>query len=196
MTTELREPVPPPPPPPPPPAPVPAGWEGILDTGEAILWQGAPDGRIRFQLRQIPAALFGLLFSGFALFWMVMAAQAGGFFWMFGLIHFVAGLAVMGGDPLGGAYRRRHTHYTLTSRRAFIASRLPWRGRQLQSYPITGTTPLTFEEETDGLSTIYFATADRLNRNGRAPKHIGFELIPEGRRILSLMRGLQRGEGA
>ena len=58
----------------------PEGGRGLLDPGERILWQGRPDGRLHFELGKLPQALFGLAFVGFALFWMVMVAQAGGVF--------------------------------------------------------------------------------------------------------------------
>ena len=62
----------------------PAGWEGILDTGETILWQGRPDGKIVLRPANTATFVFGLAFAGFALFWMIMASTAGGFFWAFG----------------------------------------------------------------------------------------------------------------
>lgn len=56
-----------------------SGWEGILADGEEILWQGRPSINMSNNSRRIPAMIFGLFFAGFALFWMVLASQAGGF---------------------------------------------------------------------------------------------------------------------
>ena len=57
-------------------ATAPAGWEGILDPGERILWQGRPVPGIVWRPQQMVTFLFGLAFAGFALFWMLMAATA------------------------------------------------------------------------------------------------------------------------
>ncbi len=179
-------------PPPPPPVPIPPGWEGLLDQGEVILWQGQPSGRVRFGFAEIGAAIFGLFFAGFALFWMIMASMAGGFFWMFGLIHFSVGIGIIFAGPLGGAWVRRHSYYTLTNQRAFIAKDMPFVGRRLASYPIGPTSEVLFEEERDGAASLYFARAERRNRRSNGRRKIGFEQISEGRKVLGLMRGLQR----
>lgn len=178
--------------PPPPPAPIPPGWEGLLDPGEVILWQGQPSARLRFGFAEIGAVIFGLFFAGFALFWMIMAAMAGGFFWMFGLIHFSVGIGIIIGGPLGGAWVRRHSYYTLTNQRAFVAKDFPYVGRRLASYPIGPATEVLFEEASDGAASLYFATAERRNRRSNGRRKIGFEMISEGRKVLGLMRGLQR----
>ena len=70
------------------------GWDGILDDDEAIVWQGRPDGKVVFRPGNIIGFLFGLAFAIFALFWMILAASAGGFFWAFGLIHFSVGIGI------------------------------------------------------------------------------------------------------
>jgi hypothetical protein len=165
------------------------GWEGLLDPDERIVWQGRPDGGWHFKAAHLVALIFGLFFSGFALFWMVMAAQAGGHIWMFGLIHFTVGLAVMVGGPLADTYTRRHSHYTLTDRRAFIATDMPLLGRKLKSYPITAETVISFE---DGpLASIYFASRQVRRKSGRRSIPIGFERIENGRHVLALIRQAQ-----
>jgi hypothetical protein len=187
---ELIEPLPPPPPP----APVPAGWEGILEPGETILWQGQPDGRIAFRPVYIFPGLFGLAFSGFALFWMLMAAQSGGFFWMFGLLHFAAGIGVMLGGPVGGAWKRRRSFYTLTSRRAIIAGTSYFGTKSLNSYPITAATALEFEDN-GALSTVTFHREHWRDSDGDSrSRDIGFEQIEDGRKVLALMRHVQGGQ--
>lgn len=167
-------------------------WAGLLDPGEDIRWQGRPDGRIVFRPANLFTFVFGLFFAGFALFWMVMASQAGGIFWMFGLLHFAAGLAISVGALFWSAWRRRHTWYTLTDTRAFIATHLPVQGRSLKSYPITADTVL--ELEPGDPATIWFAETSGLRVNNRPTvKKIGFERIPDGTRVYALMRDIQRG---
>lgn len=168
----------------------PAGWDGILDQGETILWQGRPDTRIVFDATTIVMGLFGAFFAGFALFWMIMAAQAGGYFWAFGLIHFSVGLGIMLWGPLGHPFLRARTWYTLTDRRAFIATDLPIKGKTLQSYPIDDRTPVFFTED-GNRATIHFAKRQRRTRRGITSDDIGFERIAEGRAVLSLIRQVQ-----
>ncbi len=169
----------------------PSGWEGILDEDEAILWQGRPDGKVDFRLVHVFTGLFGLAFAGFALFWMVMASQAGGFLWMFGLIHFFVGLAIGIGPPFLSAWTRRHTWYTLTDRRAFIATALPLRGRRLKSYPIDDDTVLDYRAGDP--ATVYFAHEMRRTKNGSRRHDIGFERIADGQEVYGMMRQVQRG---
>ncbi len=171
---------------------VPAGWEGILDAGERILWQGRPAGGIRLRLPLMGGFLFGLAFAGFALFWMIMAASAGGHFWMFGLIHFSAGLGVALGPLIYDVIRRRNTWYTLTDRRAFIATDLPLAGRRLASYPIEPDTPI---ELVGGRpASIHFAETVRREGSSRARRiPVGFEAIADAPKVMGLIREIQKG---
>ena len=169
-----------------------SGWEGILDADERILWQGRPDGRIALSARHIPLVLFGTAFAGFALFWMIMAGFAGGFFWMFGLIHFSVGAGLVVGPPLFSAYRRQRTWYTLTDRRAFIASDLPVTGRKFKFYLIEEDTRLDFVDGDP--SSVHFAEAVRRGRNSAYRVPVGFERIENGREVYSLIRKVQSGD--
>lgn len=167
-----------------------AGWEGILDHGEKILWQGRPDGKIVWTGSNIIMAIFGLFFAAFAVFWMVLAASAGGFFWMFGLIHFGVGLGIGIGAVVFSAYKRRHSWYTLTDRRAFIATELPIKGKSLKSYPIDDDTVLEFIDQDP--ATIYFATERKRGKNSTYTVNIGFERVENGREVYGLFRQLQK----
>lgn len=167
------------------------GWAPYLDPDEKVLWQGRPDGAVIWKASNLATLVFGLAFAGFALFWMVMASMAGGLFWMFGLLHFLVGLGIAFGPPCWSAFRRRHSWYTLTSRRAFIATDLPMQGRRLTSYPITPETVIGFTDTEP--ATITFAREMRHGRNGGYPREIGFERISGGRAVEALMRQVQRG---
>jgi len=168
----------------------PDGWAAILDEGEKILWQGRPDGAVVFKAVNIMTFIFGLFFAGFALFWMVMAAQGGGGFWMFGLLHFSVGIGLSFGSLFWGAFKRRHTWYTLTDRRAFIATNLPLKGRQIKSYPIKPETLLDF---TDGpFATLNFGVEWRRGKNKSYTVDIGFERIKDGPKVYRLMRDIQK----
>lgn len=170
----------------------PAGWDGLLDPGERILWQGRPATAIRIGAGDIVLMVFGTFFAGFALFWMVMASQAGGIFWLFGSIHFLVGLGIITWPLLGRPYVRRHTWYTLTDRRAFIATNVPLKGKTLKSYPITAENTLTFEDTTPG--SVIFASEFRRGKNGTYETRIGFKDIADARQVYATMRRIQRGE--
>jgi len=165
------------------------GWEDILDKDERIVWQGRPDGKVVFRIRNIFVFIFGLFFAGFAMFWMVMAASAGGFFWMFGLLHFSVGLGISLGAIFFSAFKRRRTWYTLTTRRAFIASNLPFAGRRLRSYPIDADTVLELDDGDP--PSIFFATEMRQGKNSSYTARIGFERIDDGRKVYQKFRDVQ-----
>lgn len=169
---------------------MPAGWEGILAADEHILWQGRPDQGFHIGWLQVPLAAFGLFFAGFALFWMVMASQAGGIFWMFGLLHFGVGLSIVFSATLLETITRRGTWYTLTDRNAFIATDLPFKGRNLETYPITPDTRLTLRDGAPG-SVIFGAKLKRGN-NGSRSVDVGFNRIDDAGHVYHLMRKAQR----
>lgn len=167
-----------------------SGWEDILDKDEKILWQGRPDAGIHLKIGNIATFGFGLVFAGFALFWMIMAAQGGGGLWMFGLIHFSVGISMSFGPVFWSAYTRRHSWYTLTNGRAFIAVDTPIKGRSLKSYPINQDTVLEYNQ--GPLATIYFSEIiKRGNKGRRYSVQIGFERISEGDEVYRLMRRVQ-----
>ncbi|MFV0300318.1 MAG: aspartate carbamoyltransferase catalytic subunit [Paracoccus sp. (in: a-proteobacteria)] len=166
-------------------------WAGILAEGEEILWQGRPSTRLHLRARQIPTMLFGVLFACFALFWMIGASQAGGIFWMFGLIHFSVGLAMITEPALYPAFRRRRSFYTLTNRGAFIGTDLPVQGRKLNAYPITPATRLELEITEPG--SVYFARSERRRRFSFGNRRIGFEYIPDATAVYALLSSIQKG---
>lgn len=172
------------------------GWSGLLDRGENILWQGRPSGRVHLGLANIPLMLFGLFFAGFALFWMKMASGAGGNFWMFGLIHFTVGVAIVLFPLLGQPMLRRRSFYTLTNRRAFIGTDLPLTGRRLRSWVISPQTMLELIEYPDGLGTVNFAlapsTATYRRRRRAGGRSIGFQRIGDASRVYAMMSKIQK----
>lgn len=168
-----------------------SGWESILDKGEKVLWQGRPDGAIRMKVANIMTFGFGLVFAGFALFWMIMAAQAGGSFWMFGLIHFSVGIGLSFGSIFWSAYKRRNSWYTLTDRRAFIAVDIPLKGRTLKSYPIDSSTQVEYTQ--GALSTITFHEETKRGNKGRTYSvKVGFEYIKDGDAVYRFIRDMQK----
>jgi len=167
-----------------------SGWESILDEDEVIRWQGRPDGAVVWKVSNIGGLLFGAAFAGFALFWMIMAAQAGGGFWMFGLLHFSVGIGIAIGPVFWSALRRRKSWYTLTNKRAIIATDMPTKGRVLRTYPITKDTML--EIVSGDPASITFASDQRHRKNGSYKVKIGFERINDAKQVYALMRDIQK----
>jgi len=175
-----------------------SGWDGILDADEKILWQGQPDGRFRLRPKNIAVSVFGIFFLGGSMFWVVMAQsavpQAGGanlLFLLFSLPFILIGLYMVIGIHWFDALGRRKTHYTLTSKRTFIATE--FLGKRLKSYPIDADTALDFRPaKADRSGSIFFATEIRRRKNGTYRQAIGFELIPDADKVYQLIRGVQK----
>ncbi len=195
---------------------VPEGWEGILAPGERILWQGRPDGAIDWALLFDVRSLFGVFFTGFALFWIAMASGmlwTGGsdagpplffrlLFPLFGLPFVLVGLGVILAPLRADLAERRGVFYTLTDRAAFIATATR-AGRNLARYPAEGWQPV-LDDGAPG--TVWFAApimppANQAgHRPGRAHRAMagvahpraGFRRIAAARQVYALMLQAQR----
>lgn len=167
------------------------GWDGILDADEKILWQGRPDAALELTVPMLGKAAFGLMFMGIAVQWMIKTSQAGGYLWAFGLLHFSAGFGLMGMAVLGDSWRRRHTWYTLTNRRAFIATDMPLRGRKLRDYPITEDTLINFH---DGhLPSVSFGFEPVPMKRHTSMREVGFEKIAAGADVFKMIQSVRSG---
>jgi hypothetical protein len=164
-------------------------WKNLLATNEEILWQGAPKSQVRLEWESPFKLFFFLFFTGFSVFWMVGASKAGGLFWTFGLLFFFVGIYGLVGVHFWKAFVRRQQHYTLTNQRAMIGTDMFGR-KTLQSYPITKTTEIDFED-TGPTGNIYFAKHESRGTNGTTVTKIGFEQIESPEQVLSIMREVQ-----
>ncbi len=161
------------------------GWDGILQDGETILWQGQPDRSVDWRLCLNAASGVGFAIASVGLVWMLMAVSitSGGplffrlFFPVFGLPFVALGLYMALGVPVFDAYMRRHTWYTLTDRTAFVATDVMG-ARKLQSYPIRDMPRLDLEDGPFG-SILFGASDDRL---------AGFRRIAPARQVYGMLR--------
>ena len=161
------------------------GWDGILQDGETILWQGQPDGSVDWRLCFNAAGAVGLAIALGGLLWMVMAftISSGGpaffrfFFPLFGLPFLALGLYMGFGAAVFDAYMRRHTWYTLTDRTAFVATNAAGEKR-LHSFPIRDMPRLDLEDGLIG-SVLFGAVDDRL---------AGFRRISSAREVYRMIR--------
>lgn len=172
------------------------GWEGILYHGEEIVWQGTP--RLGFVIRgeDIVQSAAGLFFAGFALFWIStassMARSMDGLsdgFPLFGLPFLAVGAWMFAGRYFWQAYLRRHTFYTLTTKRAFIGTDAPIGGKRLKDYPITQDS--TFEMAS--YDTVFFATETRKGNTRGGPKKIGFVLVDRPADVMRELNKIRAG---
>ncbi len=169
-----------------------AGWTPYLLPGERMLWQGRPDDGVYLDRWTRGQGLFGLAFVGFALVWVVLSAQIAGdipvlglIFPLSGLPFVVAGLWLAGGAYWGQAYLRRHATYSLSNRRAFIATRVLGR-KSLVSLPVTPTTPLRLIP--GPVPSVHFLPEQPMGL-GLA----GFDYLPEAEKVFKLMRQIAHG---
>ena len=185
--------------PPPPPVPIPPGWEGYLDPGERVLWQGQPDTAMRADLSNPKRTAFGAVFALAALVWTATVLRGGTPNGLMALVMPLAGLAfaalgvnlATGGIPFG-VLRRRATTYTLTDRRAIVAT--AWLGRRtLRSYPLGPDSHATLD---DGpRPAIRFATGYAQTEDGSIRTRHGFtHMGDDARAVYDLIRRIQRGQ--
>ncbi|MEL6884507.1 MAG: aspartate carbamoyltransferase catalytic subunit [Pseudomonadota bacterium] len=168
-----------------------AEWEGLLDPNERIIWQGAPTSRLKIEWENAFHPLFFLFFTGFSVFWMVMASLGGGFFWTFGLLFFVVGFYNLVLIHFWKRFMRQNTFYTLTNKRAFIATQLSCGGRMLDSDPLGPDTKISCIE--DAQPSIHLASRTSNTTNGTTTIPIGFDDIADGRDVYGLIRHVQDG---
>lgn len=168
-----------------------SGWEGILDPGEQVLWQGRPVPGLNLTRDSIRQAAFGLPVVFFGILWtsVTIAAQDGSLiarlFPLMGVAVLFLGLWRVCGQALWDAWVRARTVYTLTDRRVFIATDTG--KRRLRSWPIDGMTLIDYDGATPG--TIWFAESFNTTRPGR--RRIGFERIAEARHVHDLLRRIR-----
>lgn len=177
----------------------PTGWEGILDEGETILWQGRPDTQIVWSSLLSFQSFFGLFFGGFAAFWISMALlgvrEAGGIFILFplfGVPFLLAGLYSFIGHIFWNAYVRGRSWYTLTDRAAYIATEI-FGKRRLKTYPYADMQPPELQDNTPG--SVIFAediTVHSNRRRGRTRRltqrvPVGFMRIDDARAVYRIL---------
>lgn len=164
-------------------------WDQILDPGEQVIWQGRPDAGFAPHPFRVFEGIFGVFFAGFAVFWMTQAAKAGGVFWIFGLLHFSMGIAIILHALFWDSFKRNRTWYTLSDRRAFIATDLPFIGKKLASYDINQDATLRLIDGSP--ASVFFASETRQINGSTKTRPIGFERIADGKSVYRKIRDIQ-----
>jgi hypothetical protein len=178
-----------------------------LRNGERLLWVGQPDPR-RYARPAWALVLFGIPWTGFAVFWVLMASgmmfavgpagPGGGFgallacFPLFGVPFILIGLGMLT-SPVWMRRAARRTCYSLTDRRAIV-----WQSRwfgsvEIRSYEPASLTRLVRTEHADGTGDLVFEEVITLGTDGDGRsttnrRRYGFLAVPEVRRVEELLR--------
>lgn len=174
-----------------------------LQPGEQLLWsgQGKP---VRLAIQGLPAALFGVPFTAFAVFWMWMAAGqrvpdlSGGrfqdYFFLWGVPFVLVGLRMLLA-PLWLYWKASRVIYAVSDRRALVIT-TAWR-KTVQSFGPGELGQIERKELADGCGDLVFVATQPEQtgwRSQRSPGRVaaGFFGIAEARRVEQLLVGLSR----
>jgi hypothetical protein len=171
-----------------------------LSPGEQVVWSGQP--RQGFVIRGSDAFAipFSILWAGFAVFWLVSAAQSNAPlpFVLFGVPFVLAGVYIVFGRFFVEAKQRQKTFYALTPQRVIIASGLC--SRTVKSLNLKTITELSLSERSDGTGTIAFgaqhpmaAMFGGMSSWPGAEQYLGprFDLVPDARAVYESIRKAQ-----
>ena len=139
-----------------------------LDSDEECLWSGQPKQGMVLRAQDTIMIPFSLVWTGFAIFWEVMAlkilpgsgAEKGPgavviiFPLLWGLPFVLVGLYWTFGRFIVDSMRRKNTYYGVTNERIIIVSGI--RSRKIRSLDLRSLTDISLIEKRDNRSTIIF----------------------------------------
>jgi hypothetical protein len=172
-----------------------------MATTERLLWSGRPPQGLRFRREDIPAALFGVAWTGFAVYWTWSVWQEQGQFMpaLFGGIMVLIGLHQFLGRFFLEAYVRARTWYGVSDRRVVILTEVP--ARNLRASDLAELPAVTLETAGIDGGVIHFAgrveepllaPGQRRRRRRRTrPKAPWFELQHGARSAYEIIRRAQ-----
>ena len=191
-------------------------WDGILEPGERILWQGRPDASVVWADLLAAQTLFGLFVTVFALFWIgAAAAMTGSIGWsdswfdligmvfpLFGVPFVGVGLYMVVGRLFHDAFRRGRTWYTLSDQAAYVATDMLGK-RALRRHDIDRMDRLELDDSRPGsvwfgqdrqLRHVHFRARDGFPGRTHSYVHlapVGFERIADARAVYGMIRDLR-----
>lgn len=167
-----------------------------LEAGEILLWAGAPNPK-RHLWTNLPIVLFGIPWTAFSIFWVVMAFSMGGhapneptgfriFFPLFGVPFILIGLGLLS-TPYWAYRNALNTAYAVTSKRLIIL--VNGKSRRVQSFLPADIGLLERSEKQDGSGDLIFSRKTSSDGDGgRTTQSIGFMGIPDARRVEQIVR--------
>lgn len=168
-----------------------------LARDEEVLWSGEPTPRF-FTAATLPAFLFSIPWTGFAIFWVVMAFAMSGaaagpvgiVFPLFGLPFVAVGLFMMSA-PWWARRRLARAVYAVTDRRALVIDHDFRDTRCVQSYGPAEITTVEKRVRPDGSGDVLFADKTQRGRHGREYSvRVGFVGVREARKVEQALAGL------
>jgi len=163
-----------------------------LSKDEKLLWTGKPSDGIIFRGSDVFMIPFSLMWGGFAIFWVVMAASASVFFAMFGIPFVVIGLYFIFGRFWVDAKQRESTIYGITENRIIIKSGIFT--KEIKSLNIRTLSDISVHEREGGMGTISLGPTIIHSVWGSGmmwwpgvPKQPCLEFIPNVKQVYSLI---------
>jgi hypothetical protein len=179
-----------------------------LFPGEKLLWHGRPVQGIRYQRSDMWAAIFGVPFLGFALFLTLLVFGiipmphdwlVNNNLWLtkcncvFGTVTLLpVGLYLLGGGLWLDSRLRRQLFFGVTNERILILRESRHKSQSLTSLRLRDVPHLTLRVSQDGTGSLYFALRPTGAQGDGGLYGICFRLIPEVRKVYTLIRSIQR----
>jgi hypothetical protein len=173
-----------------------------LDSGESLIWSGAPRQGLLLRPSDAYVIPFSLLWGGFAIFWEVSVLNTSGpnsqFMSIWGIPFVLVGLYIIVGRFFVDARIRARTFYGLTDRRAIIVSGLF--SRTINSLPLRTLTDISLQERSDRSGTILLGRPQPYSSWSSGMRWPGmsqystpaFEMIPNAKAVYVQLLEAQR----
>jgi hypothetical protein len=174
---------------------------GYLQSGEKLIWVGAPHVGLLFRKPDIFLVQFNMLWGGFAIFWEIMALRSGApfFFPLFGIPFVLLGLYMMAGRFIYDSIKRSKIVYGITNERVLILSGIY--SQSLRSINLKTVNEVSLQMKPSGKGTIIFGS------NNWSPMFFWnpfwfhgdqmfcpcFEWIDNPNQVYQLIQSMQRG---
>ena len=167
--------------------------------GERILWTDRP--RQGLLLRGVDAFMipFSLVWTGFAVFWFLMASgsQGGKHFSLLGIPFILVGVYLIIGRFSLDSWQRSKTYYGLTDRRVIIISGIT--ARSVKSLNLHSLPEISLTEHSNELGSITFGPTGFQHSWGKAAPWPGMnqyvspvlEQIPDAKSVYDLIQRTQ-----
>lgn len=161
---------------------------GELRAGEKLLWAAQPLPRL-YRRQAIGLVLFGLPWTGFAVFWVWGASQGaqhapGPFmlFPLFGLPFVLIGLGMLT-SPFWLQRKAQRSLYAITNQRAIVFDAKLFGGQRVQSFSPDRLTAMTREERADGSGDLIFEQFQQRAGSGTTTVRRGFVGVERVREV-------------
>jgi len=174
----------------------------VLDSGESLIWSGAPPQGMRLRASDAYMIPFSLLWGGFAIFWEASVLRATGpnaaFMSLWGIPFVLIGLYMIVGRFFVDAWIRTKTFYGLSDRRAIIVSGVF--SRTVNSLPLRTLTDISLQERSDRSGTILLGRPQPYSSWNSGMRWPGmsqystpaFEMIPNAKAVHDQLLEAQR----